>query len=119
MADPVTTVRVLVGDNDSSDYDFTDAEIQTFLDAANGAIFLACAICCDTAATLIGRHLQESKIGYFTDYSGRHQAAALRTQADAWRQLEYDTPAWAVIEENTCGFNELIIIRNWVLRTEM
>jgi hypothetical protein len=112
-------VRVLIGDNDPTDQDFSDDEIQTFLDTMSGSVFMACAVACDTAASRIGRHLQEVKIGTFTDYSGRHQAAVLRTQADAWRQLEYDTPAFAVIEENTCGFNELVIIRNWVLRTEL
>jgi hypothetical protein len=28
-------------------------------------------------------------------------------------------PAWGIIEENLCGFNEMVIIRNWVLRTEL
>ena len=39
--------------------------------------------------------------------------------AQRCRDAGNNLPAWGIIEENLCGFNEMVIIRNWVLRTEL
>jgi hypothetical protein len=50
---------------------------------------------------------------------GKDQVAAMQAAAQRFRDAVNTLPAWGIVEENTCGFNELVIIRNWVLRTEM
>jgi hypothetical protein len=114
--DPVTAVRTLIGDTATAKK-FTDTEIQFFLDTADGSLFLSASMACDALASKVSSNLQEVRIGDFIDSSGRNQASALQSQAQRWRDLEYNTPAWAVVEEDLSDFNALIIIRNFVLRT--
>lgn len=111
-------VRVLIGDTVSGTAKFQDEEISAFLSLTSQSVYLACALACNAEAAKIGSQLQEIQLGDFRDYSGRNQVAALQQQAERFTELEYNTPAWGVVEENLSGFNELIIIRNWVLRTE-
>lgn len=111
----IQAVRTLIGDQGSTL--FTDAEIQLFLTTTNNSLYMSACLACNSLAAKVGSNLQEVRMGDFVDSSGKNQVTALRAQADAWKQLEYDTPAWAVIEENLSDFNALIIIRNFVLRT--
>lgn len=111
----IQAVRTLIGDQGS--VYFTDAEIQLFLDTTGNSYFMSASLACNSLAARVGANLQEVRIGDFLDQSGRNQVQALQAQADAWKQLEYDTPAWAIIENNNSDFNALIIIRNFVLRT--
>lgn len=112
---PVMQVRVLIGDQNS--VKFTDDEVQLFLDVSDESLFLAAALGCDAQASKIGANLKEQRLGDFSDSSGRNQVAALQAQALAYRKLEYETPAFAIAEQNLSDFNALIIIRNFVLRT--
>lgn len=114
--DPVTAVRTLIGDT-TVPQNFTDVQIQFFLDTFGGSLFLAAAVALDSLAAKVGTNLKEVRIGDFLDQSGRNQVAAIQAQATAFRELEYNTPAWAVVEEDLSDFNALIIIRNYVLRT--
>ena len=116
----IQAVRTLIGDQASAS--FTDTEIGLFnqLAGVNGAgaeYYLAASIALGAIASKVSTNLQEVRIGDFVDSSGKNQVTSLRAQADAYKQLYYDTPAFAVIEDNVSDFNALIIIRNFVLRT--
>jgi hypothetical protein len=60
--------------------------------------------------------LTETRIGDYQDQSGRNKVSALKAAGDAFLQLYYDTPAWAIVEEDLSDMNALVIIRNNVLR---
>jgi len=115
---PVVTdidrVRVLIGDRDSST--FQDDDIQTFLDVSNGSLFLAAAVALDTMAAKQDVTPVEFSIGKYQQSTGRTQIRQLTQQAAAFRDLEYNTPAWAIIETNNSPFTALEIIRNRILR---
>ena len=125
-------LRVLINDMESTE--FSDDQLQAFLDAAatvessaagatisgNGNLFLAASLAVRSLVTKYASiPIQEVSIGGFQASVGRTQARFLEAQADAWYQLYIDTPAFAIAEENLSGFNELTIIRNFVLRTEL
>ena len=82
--------------------------------------FFACATTMDALAsrTAGGGAGQSVTIG---DYKlvGRDQVKAIQDIAQRFRDAVNNMPAWGITEENTCGFNEMVIIRNWVLRTEL
>lgn len=119
----VGKVRYLIGDVVAASATFTNEEITGFLafvaDQNFGvqSILLACAFACDAMASLLTRTMQAIKLGdYQNDDSSK--VKAFKDQATRFRDLEYNTPAFAVVEENLSGFNELEIIRNYILRTE-
>jgi len=130
--DDIGNLRVLINDMDSKE--FTDAQLQSFFDVAatyesaaagtpiagNGSIFLAAAFATESLVVKYATiPITEVSIGGFQTSVGRTQARFLEQQAERWRDLYYNTPAFAIIEENNCGFNELTIIRNWILRNEI
>jgi len=117
----IQKVRLLIGDN-GSPQEFADSDIQAFLDITAPApgfnsIYLACALACDVRASSISQNAQEIKIGDYST-SDRTRLAAIQQQALKFRQLEFETPAWAIVEQNLSEFNALMIIRNYILRTE-
>ena len=144
--DLTTTIgkmRLLLGDtvnNPPGLPNFQDEELQALLDTTdfilagpqgsvsfggqtipeNEILFMACANAMDSLATRVASspNGQTIKIG---DYSltGKDQVASLQAIAQRFRDAIENMPAYGVIEENLSGFNELVIIRNWVLRTEM
>jgi hypothetical protein len=123
----VTQLRLLI--NDQTSTEFTDSQLQTFLDTAgytgegdpiDSAIFLAASIATNALVVKYGSvQIQEVSLGGFQASQGRSQVKYLQQQADRFYQLYIDTPAFAIAEENLSGFNELEIIRNWVLRNEI
>ncbi len=80
-------------------------------------IFFAAAQALTSLAAQAGVNLTETRIGDYLDSSGRNKVAALKQAADAFLDLYYNTPAWAIIEEDLSDMNALITIRNYVLRT--
>jgi hypothetical protein len=134
-------MRLLIGDTVNTTQipcDFQDEELQQFLNITagmlsgpqgffgNGAIpqnevlLLACAAAVDSLASRIasgptGQTVTRSNYKIV----GKDQVAALRQVAQGFRDAVNNLPAWGIIEENLCGFNELVIIRNWILRTEL
>lgn len=112
----IQAVRVLIGDNGSSQH-FDDASIQLFLDLQGGSKLLAAGVALDAWAASIGTTLKEQRIGDFTDSSGRNQVSSLQAQAEAYRELEYNTPAFDFASENYNEFTQYDIIRNYILRT--
>lgn len=113
----IEKVRTLIGDPAGADQTFSDAEIQLFLDLSNGSLLLATALACERLAIVAAGTAQQTKLGDYT-VSFKNSDVSFQTQADRFRDLEYNTPAFAIIEENLSSFNELTIIRNYVLRTE-
>jgi hypothetical protein len=118
----VGKVRYLIGDITVGSASFTDEELQGFLNFTAQtnlapSIFLASALACDSMAGNVARTMESIKLG---DYENKDidKYNSLKKQAQGFRDLEYNTPAFAVIEENLSGFNELQIIRNFILRTE-
>jgi hypothetical protein len=117
---PVVTdidrVRVLIGDYNTNPATFTDDEISVFLQVSGGSLFLAAAVGMDTMAAKQEVTPVQFVIGKYEQSTGRTQIRQLTQQAAAFRDLEYNTPAWAVIETNNSPFTALEIIRNRILR---
>lgn len=116
----ITAVRTLIGDQLAAS--FTDAEIAEFnllagVDGPGSEYYLAASIALNALTAKIATNLKEVRIGNFQDSSGRNQAASLKTASDNFYQLFLNTPAWAIVETSLSDMNTLIIIRNYVLRT--
>jgi len=118
--DDITAVRTLIGDENS--VSFSDDQI-TFFNAQAGVsgpgaeYFFAASMALNAIAASKATNLQEVRIGDFMDSSGRNQIAGLRLAAQAFLDMYFNTPAWAIIESDESDLNALIIIRNYVLRT--
>jgi hypothetical protein len=86
----------------------------------NEVLFMACGTALDSLAARVasGTAGQTISIG---DYklTGKDQVTQIKALADGFRTAINEMPAWGYIEDNSSGFNELTIIRNWVLRTEL
>lgn len=80
-------------------------------------IFFAAAQALYALASAGAVTLTETRIGDYMDSSGRNKVTALRAAGDAFLAIYYNTPAWAIVEENLSDMNALITIRNFVLRT--
>ena len=80
-------------------------------------LFFAAAQAEYALAAQAAANLTETRIGDYQDSSGRNKVAALKAAGDAFMKLYYETPAWAIIEEDLSDMNALITIRNYVLRT--
>jgi hypothetical protein len=130
-------MRLLIGDTNLLAPSFQDEELQAIQNVVSGMesgwktisdsaipqkelLLLSCAQAMDslaarTAASGSGQTIQ---IG---DYrvSGKDQVKAIQDIAQRFRDAVNNLPAWGIIEENLSAFNELLIIRSWVLRTEM
>lgn len=118
--DDNAAVRTLIGDQAKAE--FTDDEINLFnkLAGVNGPgseYFFAAAMAIDSLCSKYSSNLQEVRIGDFMDSSGRNKVSSLQKTADEFRNLYYNTPAWAIVESNESDLNALVIIRNYVLRT--
>jgi hypothetical protein len=109
-------VRVLIGDYLQTPSTFSDDEIGVFLDVTGGSLFLAAAVGLDTMAAKQDVTPVEFSIGKYQQSTGRTQIRQLTQQAEAFRQLEYNTPAYAIIETDNSSFAQLDIIRNRILR---
>lgn len=80
-------------------------------------IFFAAAQALKALAAQAAVNLTETRIGDYQDSSGRNKVTALNAAAQGFLDLYYNTPAWAIIEEDLSDLNSLITIRNYVLRT--
>jgi hypothetical protein len=111
-------VRVLIGDNDpdTNKWQFADADLATYLDVEQGDLLLAAALALDAMAAKADVTPHQVSIGKFQYSAGRTQIRQLTQQAEAFRKRAYETPAFAVIEENLSTVNELLLLRNQILR---
>jgi len=117
----VQRVRILIGDtlqdtNGDPIGTFSDNDIQVFLDVSGGSLFLAAALALDSLAARAEATPHQVTIGRFQYSAGRTQIRQLTAQAEAFRKLEYDTPACAIIEDNNSDFAALEMVRNQILR---
>lgn len=117
----ILAVRTLIGDV-TMPQTFTDEQIGLFntlaLVSGPGAeYFYAASMALASLCALNSATLTEVRLGDFSDSSGRNKAAALKNAADAYYKLYIEAPAWAIAETNESDFNALIIIKNYVLRT--
>ena len=132
-------VATLIGDNIAALAFFTTDQYNFFLTMAGTSVnpisnifnsntnnvdygmttelFFAAAQAEYALAAQAAANLTETRIGDYQDSSGRNKVAALRAAGDAFLKIYYETPAWAIIEENLSDLNSLITIRNYVLRT--
>lgn len=132
-------VATLIGDSISSPVLFTMEQYAFFLQQAGmnlspvpntfssgtiandggvqSELFFAAAQALKSLAAAAAVNLTETRIGDYQDSSGRNKVTALNAAADAFMKLYYETPAWAIIEEDLSDLNSLITIRNYVLRT--
>jgi hypothetical protein len=111
-------IRYLVGDTDMTSPNFSDEELQGFYSLTpDGSIYLACALALDSLASSAAINLTNVTLGTLK-IDETSKVEELKLQAARFRDLEYNTPAFAVVEENLSSFNELGIIRNFILRTE-
>jgi hypothetical protein len=133
----VDQMRLLIGDTNSTNPNFQDEELQcvanivsgmesgwqTVSDSAipqNELLLLACATAMDALASRTASRGSGQSVTLGTyKLVGKDQVKAIQDIAQRFRDAVNNLPAWGIIEENTCGFNEMVIIRNWVLRTEM
>lgn len=112
-------VRLLAND-ESAPQQFTDDDIAAFLDlnsdySGNDQIYMASALAYETKA---GKSAKTSgfKLGDYSTNKGI--TADYQSAAQKLRDIVNNTPAFAVAEENLSTFNQLEIIRNYILRTE-
>jgi hypothetical protein len=132
-------MRLLIGDTNSAAPYFQDEElnaIQTIIAgletgwstvasysvAVGGTELLL--LCCAQALDSLAAKVAASAAGQtivLGDYklTGKDQVQKLQDMAKRFRDAVNNLPAWGIVEENLCGFNEMVLIRNWVLRTEM
>lgn len=136
----VQMVATLIGDNAANPTLFTNDQYAFFLTMAGmnlspisnpyssnttpndgGGIytelFFAAAQALKSLAAQAAVNLTETRIGDYMDSSGRNKVTALNAAAEGFMDLYYNTPAWAIIEEDLSDLNSLITIRNYVLRT--
>src|SRR6266567_1883799 len=111
----IEKVRVLIGDTQATE--FADSDIQVYLDIEGGDLLLSAALALDTLVARADVTPHQVSIGKFQYSAGRTQIRQLTQQAEAFRKRAYETPAFAIAEENLSEFNQLILIRNWILKT--
>jgi len=131
-------MRLLIQDTNATSPYFSDEELAAFQQVTlqqvdgptiffgsgdiplNELLLLSCAQAMDALASRVAASGagQTIQIGDFR-VSGKDQVTALQALGQRFRDAVDNLPAWGIIEENLCGFNELVIIRNWVLRTEL
>lgn len=133
----VDQVRLLIGDTNSANPNFQDEELQTIVNIISGMesgwatiagnaipqtelLLLTAAQAMDCLASRVASFASGQTV-VIGDYklTGKDQVKAIQDIANRFRDAVNNLPAWGIIEENTCGFNEMVIIRNWVLRTEL
>lgn len=120
VTQPIGQVRFLIGDTDTAivaNQLFTDEELTAILNLLNGSLYQTAAACCENLARKYAAANNQVKIGDF-QYSSESAASHYLDLATRFREVEENLPAFAVAEENLSGFNELAIIRNYVLRTD-
>lgn len=107
----IQIVRLLVfGDPDNATY--TDAEVQSFLDLGSGSTLRAAGFMSSAASSLAASGASV-RIG---DWSQTSNASDLAKQSQAFFDMDANTPAFAVSQENVSQFAAWEMIRNAILR---
>ena len=78
--------------------------------------FFAASICLRSMAAMVASNLHEVKIGDY-QVSQSKQVEAINALADSYYKHYLEVPAYGIIETNESDLNALVIIRNYVLRS--
>lgn len=113
-------LRLLIGDT-VEPAKFSDEELQALLTLEDGSIYLAAADAMDTLASQATFSTASSftsiRIGDYSQSSSvAEQVKGYQAQASRFRQLDTETPAFAIAEENFSAFSYETLIRNSILR---
>jgi len=94
----VGKVRLLIGDTDIADAQFTDEEIQIFLDLNDDSLYLASANALEAWASNISGSIDTEKIGDYS-YSKKSVDNKMKLAAQ-YRTIESETPIqdWASMD---------------------
>lgn len=131
----VGQIRLMIGDVVQAGANFSDEEIAATLNIAsvqtggpaipfgsgipcNDILCYTCANLLDSLASRFAMGLNNVTLGSLK-IDETSKVNAIKEQAQRWRDVVENMPAWGIIEENLSGFNELTIIRNWVMRNEV
>lgn len=117
LATDTGKLRFLLGDTVQATALFQDEELAMLLALYSNSLYLSAAACCESLARRAATNANAVKIGDY-QYSSESAAKHYLELAQRFRDAENDIPVFDVAEENLSGFNELAIIRNWVLRTD-
>ena len=100
----IEKVRLLIGDTGSVQY--TDAQIQAFLDMANDSIFIAAALALEAWAATVTGDASSEKIGDYA-YTKKSTDNKLKLAA-TYRENAAKTPAmtWAEFDFSDDAFTE-------------
>lgn len=113
----IRKMRILLGDQEEEL--FEDDELQLFFDLApESDLYEACALALDSLANKAASEANSVMIGDFAKTGAKNKFDSYAAQAQRFRDMNTNLPAFAVAEENLSEMNSLIIIRNYVLRTE-
>ena len=106
----VGKVRLLIGDTDSTDEVFTDAEITYFLTSNSSNITLAAADACDAWAAKYGASPSTEKIGDYAysqtiifrlmQLSKRLRETAVETPYLTWAEMDLTAGSGITVEED-------------------
>jgi hypothetical protein len=128
-------IRLMIGDTVQGSANFSDEEILATMNMAliqtsgpsvpfgtgvpaNDVLCYTCANLLDSLAARFASKLNNITLGSLK-IDETSKVNALKEQAQRWRDIVENMPAWGIAEENLSTFNELQIIRNWVMRTEV
>lgn len=137
LSTTIGMMRLLLGDTSADNANFTDEELNACITitslqmsgpatgvvphgAPNDVLFYACAQATDTLALRVANS-KDGKTYKMGDYSitGADQVEKLQAIAQKFRDSVDNMPAWGIVEENVSDANQMLIIRNWVFRTEV
>ena len=123
-------MRLLIGDTNVNAPNFQDEELQSIANVISGMesgwstiasggipqnelLLLSCAQAMDSLAARVAASPAGQTI-QMSDYklTGKDQVQKLQDMAQRFRDAVNNLPAWGIVEENLCGFNEMVIIRN-------
>lgn len=123
----IEKVKVIVF-GDVNDTTYTDAEIQVFLDLtgddqselmASAMILDARALSSATSSSSgSGASLAIGDYSQSDSQSVSATSSAYKQQAEILRELYYNTPAFAIVEDNLSWFGEAQLVRNYISRHE-
>ena len=100
-------VRLLIGDTDSTDYQFEDDEIDAFLTMASSSLLLAASYALESWAATLTNDYDAEKIG---DYSYTNKKAANKTAlAKKYREEDATSPYFTWSEMDLSGVEDTTV----------
>lgn len=135
LSTTIGQMRLLIGDTNGDAVNFTDEELNACVQIVqlqmsgpqgaspqtvpNDVLYYACAQAVDLLASRVAQS-KDGKTYQLGDYrvTGRDQVESLQEIAQRFRDSVDNMPAWGIVQENLTDKNQLLIVRNWIFRTE-